>query len=247
MKDEVETYQGTMSKEETLDQLSEHARLDQIVQGRYWKHDEDGGGGPYGLLRGCAVGCLTHDRDGGHHKFPELFGLPVWFALLIDWIFEGLTVEEARLWPMRVMSAVPEGVTVDNSVKDRLAVRRLRELVLPLQDYWPEEVRDLVVEAIDGVVLALETGEGRDEARLSAREAGLIVVEAARAAESAEAAAAARSTRWATESARSAATGVETAAARSAAWAAESGRSAVTAGWAAEADLVIEILEGIKA
>ena len=218
MKNKMRTYQGTMPKEEVLEQLAEHARLDQIVQGRYWERS-----GPSSLFRGCAVGCLTHDPDGGHFMFPELFGLPVWFALLIDSVFEGLAVEDARLWPMRVMSAVPEGVVVDDSVRDLLAVRRLRELVLPLQDFWSEEVRGLVVEAVDGVVLALETGEGLSAARSAA---------------------------WAAESATESAQSAESSAARSAAWAAESATAKQSAGasaaWAAESDLIIEVLEGLN-
>jgi hypothetical protein len=115
------TYHGNVSeKKATLKQLRHHRMLDQIVQGMYWEGNGDG--------RGCAVGCLTHDPNGGHDQFPERWGVPVQLAYLMDQIFEALPKDEAVEWPVRIMSAIPVGRDLSR-VYDRFCVWMLRDLV----------------------------------------------------------------------------------------------------------------------
>ena len=109
-------YQGTESKQSVLDRLQEHRRLDQLIKGQYW---EDG--------KGCAVACLTHADNGGHDQFPARWGIPVQIAYLIDTIFEALPTEDAMEWPVRVMSAIPEGADL-SKVWDRYASWMLHDL-----------------------------------------------------------------------------------------------------------------------
>lgn len=85
-------------KEATLAELREHRRLDQIVQGFYWEDS-----------KGCAVGCMTHDPDGGHRLYPEKWGIPVELAYLEDRLFECLTVNDAKEWPLRFIGSIPVG------------------------------------------------------------------------------------------------------------------------------------------
>ncbi|MBU9944795.1 MAG: hypothetical protein KTQ12_09200 [Dermatophilaceae bacterium] len=145
-------------KAQVLAELAAHREADQIVQGDYWT---DG--------RGCAVGRLTHDPDGGHDQYPVRWGIPEQLACLEDRVFEGLPESEARLWPERVMAAIPVGVDLDAlRLVDRLAVARLRSL-LDLAPTWPGSVRDRVVGAIEGVIAALESGD--KDALLAARSA----------------------------------------------------------------------------
>ncbi len=75
--------------------------------------------GTYGDKRGyCAVGCAIHslntkrkkDYDFGDHSVYETeFGIPKAIAHLEDKIFEGLTEEDSKEFPLRFMSAVPVG------------------------------------------------------------------------------------------------------------------------------------------
>ena len=143
-------------KADMLGQLQQHYEADEISQGHYWKRG-----------KGCAVGCLTHDPMGGHGKFPELFGLPEQFARLIDAVFEGLPSDVAKEWPLRVIEAVPAGAVLDQTFFHGLAVARLHR-VLSLQGSWIAADRELVVPAIEGVMLAVETGEGFEEAQSAA-------------------------------------------------------------------------------
>ena len=225
-----------------LGQLQQHYEADEIIQGRYWE---------YG--KGCAVGCLTHDPEGGHGKFPELFGLPEQFAYLIDAVFEGLPLDVAKEWPLRVIEAVPAGAVLDQTFFDGLAVARLHR-VLALQGSWIAEDRELVVPAIEGVILALETGEGLAEARSAAAAASRAAArEAVRPAASAEYAArsAALSTAWyAAEYATAAVAEYATAAApwSAAEYAAQDAAqdAAKYTAWEQEADTIINHLQTLQ-
>ena len=146
-------------KASMLAQLDQHAKADEIIQGTYWENG-----------KGCAVGCLTHCPDGGHKLFPELFGLPEWFAHLIDKIFEGLPAEQAKAWPQRVIAAIPADAVLDDAFKDQLAIARLHA-VLEGREAWPDSVRQQVVDAIEGVIRALEGDGDRGSAELAAESA----------------------------------------------------------------------------
>jgi hypothetical protein len=86
-------------RDATLAQMQAHVDADAIVRGYgYWS---DG--------KGCAVGCLTHDSGGGHSSYPTRWGIPEVLAHLEDQLFENLPLDEARLWPMRFLAAIPLG------------------------------------------------------------------------------------------------------------------------------------------
>jgi len=157
-----------------------HAAADEIIQGQYW----EGG-------KGCAVGCLTHDPGGGHALFPGLFGLPVWFAYLVDTVFEELPAEAAKGWPLRVMSAVPVGADLDG-LWMVLNAERLRVEVLP----YAGDASGVV----EAMLVALESGDSNAIAARAALTAR--TPRAAGAARSAWDAGAARAEFWVREADR---------------------------------------------
>ncbi len=83
-------------KQTLLAQLQAHYDADEIVKGIYWQHG-----------KGCAVGCILHSDD--HSLFPTRLGIPEAIAYLIDVVFEGLPNQNAKEWPLKVMSAIPVG------------------------------------------------------------------------------------------------------------------------------------------
>ena len=87
-------------KDSVVARVNEHQRLDQIIQGTYW----DGG-------KGCAIGCVLHSGD--HMAYERQLGLPVFLAYLDEHIFESMTPEKARGWPLRFIEAVPVGVDLE--------------------------------------------------------------------------------------------------------------------------------------
>lgn len=128
-------------KEATLAHMRAHREADRIVQRQYWERG-----------KGCAVGCLTHDPNGGHHLYPERWGIPEVLARLEDRIFEGLSPEEAQLWPERFLSAIPVGAD--------------------LSGVWPRFAHALLVDPAHGV--ARLCPEGSDQRVAVERVAGLF-------------------------------------------------------------------------
>ncbi len=125
---------GSALKEAVLAELAEHRAADEIIRGTYW----DG-------HRGCAVGCLTHDENGGHGQFPTRWGVPIVIARLIDSIFEGLPVDVALDWPARIMGALPVGAD--------------------LTMVWPHFAVWLLVDPDHGVVRHARTTKAADSIR----------------------------------------------------------------------------------
>jgi hypothetical protein len=212
--EELRAYHGDQAlKDEQVAKARTHREASEFDKHTYFSKN--------GETRVCAVGCLTEDPNGGHHKYPELFCIPEWMAYLEEMIFVGLPDEKMVLWPERFLGAIPVGADFDG-LADRLAIRRLKEECLPLSGHWPESVKAQVVASIEQTIAALE-GKGDREAAESAAES------AESAAESAESAArSARSAAW------------------SAAWSAESAaESAESAAYEREADRLIAELEAL--
>ena len=215
-------------KASVMKQLHAHRRLEQIVQGQYWSGNGTG--------KGCAVGCLTHDSEGGHDLYPKKWGIPEELAHLEDRIFEGLPIEKAKDWPVRFMNSITPGADL-GLVGTKF---RLWLLIDPVHgvrknagkgDPWG------VAKAIDMCAEVLHARiEGREPA-WSAESAESAAWSAARSAKSAawsaakSAAKGAESAAWSAESAASAAKG----AAWSAAW------SAASAAWAAQAKQLVKL------
>jgi hypothetical protein len=89
-------------KDQLLKNLRAHHAADEFYQGHYW---DDG--------KGCAVGCSIVDfggNTGDHEEYERLFGIPRVLARLEDGIFEGLSVDESKWWPIAFIEAIPVGV-----------------------------------------------------------------------------------------------------------------------------------------
>lgn len=98
----MKTFQQGITKQELLGVLKSHQKADNFVKGKYWE---------YG--KGCSVGCALESFTGNtsdHSKFEELFGIPIVIARLNDGIFEGLSEEDSKWWPVAFVEAVPENV-----------------------------------------------------------------------------------------------------------------------------------------
>jgi hypothetical protein len=92
-------------KSKLLIQLKKHFDADEIIKGKYW----EGG-------KGCAVGCTIYSND--HTLYEKNLGLPEWLARLEDRIFEGMSNEKAKQFPIDFIAAIPIGINL-NKVKWR--------------------------------------------------------------------------------------------------------------------------------
>ena len=102
-------------KEATVADMRRHWLADHIIQGQYWSDgdDEEWDGACLtdegSVIGGCAVGCMTHDGTGGHHLYPVKWGIPTPIAHLEDATFENLAPDQARLFPLVFLEAIPVG------------------------------------------------------------------------------------------------------------------------------------------
>ena len=97
-------HNQTKIKEKYLKRVEKHYKMDEIIQGTYWQNG-----------KGCAVGCTIQEDDvaksnsGWHQRYEEALGIPRMIARLEDKIFEGLSNEEAKEFPLKFLKAVNVG------------------------------------------------------------------------------------------------------------------------------------------
>ena len=90
-------------KKQLLVNLGVHKELDHFMQGDYWLDYDQ---------KGCAIGCTLVDfgeKPNDHSAYEPLFGIPRVLAKLEDGIFEGLSVEDSKWWPLAFAESVPVG------------------------------------------------------------------------------------------------------------------------------------------
>jgi len=128
-------------KAAVLAQMADHRAAERLITGTYWS---------WTIGRGCAVGCLTHDPDGGHEEYPVQWGIPEELAWLEDSIFETLPFEDALVWPERFLAAIEPGADLSgvhaawSDAVDEVA--------------WPESawVADQLIAFIEAAPVAVE-------------------------------------------------------------------------------------------
>ena len=102
----MKTFHGKQSvKDKYIERVKAHAKADEIVQGSYWENG-----------KGCAVGCTIHGSD--HKKYETELGIPEEIAYLEDTIFERLSNEEAKDFPLRFLEAIPVGVDLSHVIPE---------------------------------------------------------------------------------------------------------------------------------
>ncbi len=215
----------TMTKPELVAEMKWHQEQDNFMKGTY----SDLGG------KGCAVGCAIMSLNkkknlniyvGSHDSYEPHFGVPAWLARLEDEIFEGVSIERSKIWPVEFIEAINEGSDLEKIKKPFIALVLKSTLKNFDHKKYPE-----VKAAIEGSIKFWET-EYESEAAESAAESAAEPAARSAAESAAEPAArsAAESAAWsaawsaaesaAEPAARSAAESAAWSAARSAAWSA---------------------------
>ena len=173
-----------------------HQEADELIRGTYWKNG-----------KGCAVGCTVHSPE--HKAYETELGMPEWFALLEDQIFEGMSQKASCRFPMRLLSAIPVGFAEWDRLYHEFCAHILSNVCRFDRTAFPD-----VAAAVDAIVrLHEQMTEIDDQVWSAARSAASSV---ARVAASSAARSAARSAAWAAEkSAESAAVSAASSAAES--------------------------------
>jgi hypothetical protein len=87
-------------KEKYIARMKAHIAADELIRGTGW---EDG--------KGCAVGCTLDKYD--HSAYPEELGFPESLGRLEDTIFEEMSYEKSKLFPLQFLEAVEPGVDLE--------------------------------------------------------------------------------------------------------------------------------------
>lgn len=87
-----------------LNRIKQHQLADEIAKGQYWENG-----------KGCAVGCTLHSSN--HKDYEIELGIPMILARLEDSIFEGMSNERAKEFPLQFLQAVPVGVDLKDVYK----------------------------------------------------------------------------------------------------------------------------------
>ena len=172
-------------KEKYVKRIELHAKLDEIIQGKYWERG-----------KGCATGCAVHSTK-PHKKYETLLGIPEALAWLEDDIFERLSNGEAKKFAVDFLKVIPVGADLTKVVwkfKIWVLVDRHNGVI----QYANEETKRIIKQ-----IVALQKRELRgdrvDEGDWSA--ARSAAWSAARSAARSAAWSAARSAAWSAESA----------------------------------------------
>src|SRR5688500_18587778 len=105
-------------KSELVKKLKHHQKLDTFIQGT-WLTDEkvDGNG-----FKGCFYGCTMQTIENPLGKFSEKYQIDPWYVHITEKIFEGLTPEEAKTFPLKSIQIIPVGFDF-NTIKSAFHYR----------------------------------------------------------------------------------------------------------------------------
>jgi hypothetical protein len=219
----MKAYQtGIITKQEFVNEIRKHQEADNFIQGKWFK---DG--------KGCAVGCslksisdlknIDVDEQGDFKRYEDLLGIPEWVARVEECIFEGLSSEAAKLWPLKFSEAINEGADLEN-IKAPFLIYVVESTLKTFDhDKYPD-----VKKVIDAVITAIKSGD--KEQLVAAADAARAAYDAA-----ADAARAAYDAADAARAAYDAAADAAADAARAAYAAADAARAAYAAADAARA------------
>jgi len=150
-------------KERYRKRLKAHYKADEIGHGFYWENG-----------RGCAVGCTIEGDD--HIRYEIELGVPQAITHLEDYLFESLSNQEAKEFPVAFLEAIPVGA--DLSLVPASFIRWVLESTLAntevAQDKNVYEAVKNTAELWEGVINGtLPTNEAWSASRMVAWSAAL--------------------------------------------------------------------------
>ncbi len=136
-------------QQQYLTRLETHQKLDEIIKGTYWENG-----------KGCAVGCTVHSNS--HNCYEIELGIPTWFALLEDALFEGMPNVKAKKFPLKLLQSIPLGFSNWQHIYHQLQVFNLEKICKNID-------HPIVVKTICDII-TLHKKESKDKAVWSAAE-----------------------------------------------------------------------------
>ena len=208
-------HNDSIQKAKYISIMEQAVNEERLISGEYWCEDNH---------RGCLVGQIGH--DGRHSQFSDDLQTPIWFAYLVDSIFEGLSDGKRQVFAMNLIKTIPVGFSHWQSWHHKFCV-------FILEDVCCNTDNPIIMQAVSDIIILHKKQEQDKHAWFTAWSAGSAAESAAE-----SAAWSARSAAWsagsagsAESTARSARSAAESAAESAARSAAES--AAESAAWSA--------------
>ena len=188
-----------------IGRVTAHQKADDLIHGTYWTNG-----------KGCAVGCTIHSDE--HKAYETELGMPEWFALLEDEIFECMSVAASRCFPIYLLYAVPVGFAEWDRLYHEFCAYLLNDICMFDMKASPDAAT-----AMNNVMHLHERWtKAGDQEWTTARKAAWVESRSARSAAEWAARSAAESAEWSAHSAAWSARSAAWSAAWSVAWSARS-------------------------
>jgi hypothetical protein len=88
-------------KQKYINRVKNHIKMDNLIRGKGWTIEG----------KGCAVGCTLETYD--HSRYPIELGIPTWLAYLEDRLFENMSFEKSKTWPLVFLQAIKPGANLE--------------------------------------------------------------------------------------------------------------------------------------
>ncbi len=88
-------------KDKYVERMKAHIAADELIRGEGFN---DQG-------RGCAVGCTLNKYE--HAAFEEELGIPEWLARVEESLFEGMSLEKSKTFPLVFLESIKVGADLD--------------------------------------------------------------------------------------------------------------------------------------
>jgi len=108
-----------LTPQHLVTEMIEHAHLDNFIQST-WIDNDTG--------KGCMWGCTMQSDNNAIERACQLYNIPLWLGYLSEAIFEGLSVEDAKKWPVDCIEAFCEYEGDAENIKHEIAILRLTTL-----------------------------------------------------------------------------------------------------------------------
>jgi hypothetical protein len=97
------SYHNDLSvKIKYVDRMKDHIAADELIRGTGFDYEQN---------KGCAVGCTLNNYQ--HSQYPIELGIPEWLARLEDSLFEGMSLEKSKTFPLEFLEAIEIGVDLE--------------------------------------------------------------------------------------------------------------------------------------
>jgi hypothetical protein len=176
----MKAYSKGITKTQFVKEMKLHAKLDNFLKGTYNKGE-----------KGCAVGCsiksinklrnITVDCS-SHKAYETYLGIPEWLALLEDRLFERVSLEYSKSWPVRFSEAVNTGADLDK-IKIPFIVYILKQNIKvqtkQLKQNLPENIKEIIKEVIKVNKQMIKAQKTQDKEKIDMIESAARYAEAA--------------------------------------------------------------------